>query len=365
LITSTGEARRTEETIRERLAYPHHRRALLEESGISPTVLIARGYYTANTKTELAKLGFSERQRRTPALVVPMYSPSGELVAHQIRPDAPREDKDGKPVKYETPAGSAIRLDVHPSQTERARDASVPLWITEGVKKADSLASRGQCAVALQGVNCWQKGGVPLQDWEDIKLWGRPVCVIFDSDVMTNPRVQEALKGLVGLLKGRGARVQVAYLPEAPDGGKQGVDDFLASGREVRYLKPFIRDGLREDLLPTGTLLSEVEPESVEWLWPGRVPLGKLTVLDGDPGLGKSAMTLDIAARLSAGLELPDGERCEPAGVVLMSAEDGLGDTIRPGWTPLARTPIGYWRWLPSLTGKAQSRWSPSQRICL
>ena len=40
--------------------------------------------------------------------------------------------------------------------------------------------------------------------------------------------------------------------------------------------------------LSVGQLLSEVEPEQVEWLWPGRLPLGKLAVLDGDPGLGKS-----------------------------------------------------------------------------
>jgi archaellum biogenesis ATPase FlaH len=79
-----------------------------------------------------------------------------------------------------------------------------------------------------------------------------------------------------------------------------------------------------------GTLLSEVEPERVEWLWDGRLPFGKLAVLDGDPGLGKSVVTLDVAARLSSGLELPDGQPCEPAGVVLLSAEDGLRDTIRP-----------------------------------
>src|SRR5829696_4119780 len=86
----------------------------------------------------------------------------------------------------------------------------------------------------------------------------------------------------------------------------------------------------REEPLLVGRLLSEVEPEQVEWLWPGRLPLGKLAVLDGDPGLGKSAVTLDLAARISAGLELPDGQPCEPAGVVLLSAEDGLRDTIRP-----------------------------------
>src|SRR5918997_1507363 len=85
-----------------------------------------------------------------------------------------------------------------------------------------------------------------------------------------------------------------------------------------------------EPARPVGKLLSEVEPEQVEWLWPGRLPLGKLAVLDGDPGLGKSALTLDLAARVSGGQELPDGGRCGPAGVVLLSAEDGLEDTIRP-----------------------------------
>jgi hypothetical protein len=141
-------------TLRECLGYPHHRRMLLAESGIAPEVAAERGYYTAKTKAELARLSFSKPQRQVPALVIPMYSPVGEIVTHQIRSDAPRKDSKGRPVKYETPAGSPIHLDVHPSQTQRVRDASVPLWITEGVKKADSLVSRGQCAVALQGVWC-------------------------------------------------------------------------------------------------------------------------------------------------------------------------------------------------------------------
>src|SRR5215204_3272622 len=79
-----------------------------------------------------------------------------------------------------------------------------------------------------------------------------------------------------------------------------------------------------------GKLLSGVEPEEVEWLWPSWLALGKLALVDGDPGLGKSAMTLDLAARVSAGKGFPDGATCEPAGVVLLSAEDGLADTIRP-----------------------------------
>lgn len=80
-------------------------------------------------------------------------------------------------------------------------------------------------------------------------------------------------------------------------------------------------------------LLKDVKREQVRWLWPGRIPLGKITVIDGDPGLGKSMTTLDLAARVSIGGVMPDDSLSDlegPAGVVLLSAEDGAGDTIRP-----------------------------------
>jgi hypothetical protein len=80
-----------------------------------------------------------------------------------------------------------------------------------------------------------------------------------------------------------------------------------------------------------GILLSDVRPERVRWLWDSRIPRGKLTVLDGDPGLGKSTLSLAIAACVSRGAPLPhSSEPFEPAGVVLLSAEDDLADTIRP-----------------------------------
>ena len=79
-----------------------------------------------------------------------------------------------------------------------------------------------------------------------------------------------------------------------------------------------------------GLLLSDVEAERVDWLWRGRIPKGKLTIVEGDPGEGKSAMTTDLAARKSMGRVWPDGEACEAGGVVLCSAEDGVADTIRP-----------------------------------
>src|SRR5438445_1224484 len=78
--------------------------------------------------------------------------------------------------------------------------------------------------------------------------------------------------------------------------------------------------------------LSDVPPEAVSWLWPGRIPFGKLTMLDGDPGLGKSLVTLDLAARVSTGRPMPGETNAAggPAAVVILTAEDGLGDTVRP-----------------------------------
>ncbi len=86
-----------------------------------------------------------------------------------------------------------------------------------------------------------------------------------------------------------------------------------------------------EPTLPeAGILLSTVQPEEVLWLWPARILRGKLTILDGDPGLGKSVLTMDLAARVSAGLSMPDGTPCQAAGVVILNAEDGLADTVLP-----------------------------------
>ena len=75
--------------------------------------------------------------------------------------------------------------------------------------------------------------------------------------------------------------------------------------------------------------LADVKAERVEWLWKGRIPRGKLTLLDGDPGVGKSTVTLDIAARVSTGKEMPDGSTGSLGRVLLLGDEDGLADTIR------------------------------------
>jgi RecA-family ATPase len=79
------------------------------------------------------------------------------------------------------------------------------------------------------------------------------------------------------------------------------------------------------------TKASSVKISKPRWLWPGRLAYGKLAVLDGNPGQGKSTLTLDLAARVSRGKPMPGAASGQtPSGVVLLNAEDSLDDTIVP-----------------------------------
>ncbi len=235
MMTTTVEARRSEGVL-----LPQHA-ALIEASGISPEVAQARGYWSAQRKSELRRLGFSDSQCLSPALVVPVWNVLGELATYQIRPDQPRINSDGKAVKYETPGGSRMALDVPPLIRAKLADPSVPLWITEGVRKGDSGASAGLCCIALLGVWNWRGtnelgGNAALADWEYIPPNGRLVCICFDSDVMTKPEVHLALERLAAFLKLRGATVHFIYPPSGPARAKQGLDDYLAAGHTVEEL---------------------------------------------------------------------------------------------------------------------------------
>ena len=78
-------------------------------------------------------------------------------------------------------------------------------------------------------------------------------------------------------------------------------------------------------------IYSTVKRQEVKWLWYPYIPYGKLTLLQGDPGDGKSTFMINIAASLTCGGILPDGESLESAGnVIYQGAEDNVGDTIKP-----------------------------------
>lgn len=82
--------------------------------------------------------------------------------------------------------------------------------------------------------------------------------------------------------------------------------------------------------LVTLRCVADVEAEHVHWVWHPYIPQGKVTLVEGDPGVGKSWMVLALAKAVAAGQGLPSVEKRDPRNVLLLSSEDGLADTIRP-----------------------------------
>lgn len=204
---NTDDSEDTEVRLAEDLSV-EHQRMLLKESGISPEDILARSYFTATDPEQLRELGFPEYQLRTPALVIPVHGVQGGPLFYRVRPDDPREYRNnpGKLCKYEQPAGTGVVLDVPPRARPMLSDTSKRLWVVEGEKKADSLVSRGECAIALLGVWSWKRDGLPLPDWDDIRLVGREVLIAFDSDAERKAEVRMARQALAEYLKGRGVR---------------------------------------------------------------------------------------------------------------------------------------------------------------
>ncbi len=108
-------------------------------------------------------------------------------------------------------------LDVHPFDFGKLVDPTVPLWITEGVKKGDALTTAGECVITLSGVFNWRGQHGVLGDCEDVPLKGREAIICFDSDTATNRNVARAMNCLGVRLRARGVqRVWFIVTPRLP-----------------------------------------------------------------------------------------------------------------------------------------------------
>lgn len=180
---------------------------------------------------------------------------------------------------------------------------------------------------------------VPRRGVEALAADGRPVTILYDAD---EPGLKGALKAARKLTEA-GVEARVLQYDDLPPGGDltdlYGLVEHDDAALRERVAGLPEAESSEEGVLielPSNAavfeIMSDVEPVEVAWLWPDRIPLGRLTILDGDPGLGKSTVTLDLAARVTRGHRMPDWKRGldGPAGVVLLGAEDGLADTVRP-----------------------------------
>lgn len=204
------------------------------------------------------------------------------------------------------------------------------VWICEGEKATDAAVGLGLAATT----SAHGSAAAEKTDWGP--LAGRDVVILPDHD---EPGAKYA-RAIARITVKLGARVKIVKLPGLPNGGDVveyiGARDSMESewiAQSIAVLAdatPFIN---RSDVLGGAVLrcLADIEPESIAWLWPGRYALGKLSLIGGVPGVGKSWLSLYIAAAISRGFDWPDGRGQSPLGsVIIANAEDGAADTIKP-----------------------------------
>jgi hypothetical protein len=222
---------------------PHHRKELLA-SGISAACVKDAGIYSSSDPIHIARLlGWNEQAKPIrdmgSCIVFPFMDSAGRQTGYaRIKPDHPRERK-GKVVKYESPLKQPNRAYFCPGIGATIEDSALPLFYTEGEKKALSATLHGFACVGLVGVYGFAKKREDRSEpfefipgLECIPLEGRPAYVAFDSDI---PDKIEAAYGewhLCETLRRKGARVRVIRLPNGPPGAdgkptKMGLDDFL------------------------------------------------------------------------------------------------------------------------------------------
>ena len=135
--------------------------------------------------------------------------------------------------KYLQPRNTTLHLYFPPGVNGNLADTTIPLYITEGEKKALKGAQESLCCIGLGGLWSWKTGGKPLPEFDQIAFEGRDVAIIPDNDFQRrldgyeNRDLVSALCGLVKALTKRGAKIKVILLPES--GEKMGLDDFLVN----------------------------------------------------------------------------------------------------------------------------------------
>lgn len=259
--------------------FEHHQQQL-HESALTAEIIEARGYLTApgpeSIKALEPRFGKTQLPSKSGALMYPVFRlGTPEPYAWVIRRDKPRQSSNGKDVKYEWPKDVPPIMDVLPLYRDALRNVTIPMWITEGAKKADALAAAfGEAVVPvnLNGVYGWRaktdalhKATASLSDLDEVPWQGREVVLAFDSDVRYNRNVKDALTRFGRVLAARGASVYMLLLPQEKDSPKLGVDDFLAAGHTTSDLREHLQT--LADSSSVGREKFGVHPETGEPLY--------------------------------------------------------------------------------------------------
>jgi putative DNA primase/helicase len=211
---------------------------------------------------------------------------------------------------------AAERVLYCPSAIKYSRETGTPIFVVEGEKDANALLYSSDPTPATTNVG---GAGKWLPQYSE-QLAGCHVKVVVDND---GPGYKHGIQVATALI---GRVLSVEVLRAAP--GCKDISDHLAAGHTLDELIP-----LEPVPTLTGVLVSEVQITSLDWAWAPYFPRGTLCLIDGDPGDGKSVLTIDLAARWSAGMAMPDGSANAfggPVGVIMIGAEDDPATTIAP-----------------------------------
>jgi hypothetical protein len=219
------------------------------------------------------------------------------------------------------------------------------VYLPEGEKDVQTLEGWGLVASCNSGGS----GNSTLYaGWTDY-FRGRHVVILPDNDEPGRKHAAAVAAALVSVA----ASVRIVELPGLP--AKGDVTDWRDAGGAFERFRELtdaaapmdaaalselrarwgLVDEERQHQARAGVLatrrLSDIDAKPVSWLWPGRIARGKVTIIAGNPGLGKSQITASIAAVVTNGGRWPvDREPCVPGGVIFLNAEDDPADTLRP-----------------------------------
>ncbi len=294
---------------------------------VDPIELVAM---LKSTPAEGLRAFGAKPNRSRNAIVLPVYGPDGKSSTSFTMNG---RDKG----RYATGRGSGLFL-----PEGRVPKPGETWYLVEGVKDAAALyggAGAGSCVAGLP------TNSLPVKLAKMFR--GVHVTIIPDRDKAGENGAKKTARSL---FKGA-ASVCIATLPtEYKSKGGDDVRDVLRKKDGAELLAGAIEDAteVTDDAIASWddsekedsgeeeggteiTRLSDVKPEKVKWLWRGIFPLGKLSLIIGDPNVGKSMLTADIAARVSTGNGWPTNKRRQKKGtVIFLSAEDDPADTIRP-----------------------------------
>jgi len=258
------------------------------------------------------------------------------------------------------PAAALIaRMNLPATFTVETQPGHWQAWfkLPEGVETKNSVGvlgpqidTRGDGGYVVAPPSIHHETGKPYRVIKDLR-WAeapdfllepkRTPQLVSTDDAIPEGKRHQTMLSIAGGLRSRGLSHgailkqlqitnQLECQPLLPDAELEKIASFVGgkpSGFSGSYRKSGLQEACAEIEIES---FAGLVPERVEWLWRDRIPCGKLTIFGGDPGMGKSLVTLDVASRLSRGRSFCDGAPSQEADTIFLTAEDGTLDTVLP-----------------------------------